>query len=116
VELRSQGGAAYGYSNSFWKPSNQSATFYSNPDSNGNGQIDDAGEFYRLSDFNADTGIGHYQRLLISKAISELSTYDNVMFEIGNELLSSDASWNAAVVTYASSLTTKPITQNQGGQ
>src|SRR2546421_7789984 len=79
VELRGQGGAAYGYNNSFWNPANQSAVFYPAGD-----YSDTPGGFYRLSDFTNNTGIGFYQRQLIAKTITETLAYSNVFYEIGN--------------------------------
>src|SRR5205823_9888389 len=66
VEIRSNGGAAYGYANSFWNPANQTANFYPDPDFNHNGQIDDGGEFYQTSNFTNNAGLGKYQRMLIA--------------------------------------------------
>jgi hypothetical protein len=109
VELRGQGGAAYGYNNSFWNPANQTSAFYPAGD-----YSDTPGGFYRLSDFNSNTNIGRYQRLLIAKAISETATYTNVFYEIGNELIGSDLNWNTAVFNYAKTLTPRPVTQVGG--
>src|SRR6266850_3270067 len=109
VELRGQGGAAYGYNNSFWNPANQSATFYPAGD-----YSDTPGGFYRLTEFNSDTGIGHYQKLLIAKTITETAPYNNVFYEIGNELIGSDVNWNTAVFNYIKTLTTRPVTQVGG--
>ncbi|MDO8589495.1 MAG: hypothetical protein Q7T82_20930 [Armatimonadota bacterium] len=71
VGTRSNGGASYGYSNSDWNPANQCGTFYPNPDTNQNGQIDDPGEFYRVTEFNngnpAPGTISYYEKLLIDK-------------------------------------------------
>jgi len=110
VELRGQGGASYGYNNSYWNPGNQTSAFYPTGD-----YSDTPGGFYRLSDFNSDTGVGHYQRLLIAKAITETAAYNNVLYEIGNELLGSDVSWNTAVFNYIKTLTSRPVTQVGGG-
>ena len=111
VEIRQNGGAAYGYANSFWNPANQSAGFYPDPDSNHNGQIDDPGEFYQTAAFTASTGLGKYQRLLIARAVAQTAAFTNVCFEVGNELGGSDAGWNTAVIGYVKSLTSKPVTQ-----
>ena len=113
VEIRSNGGAAYGYANSFWNPANQTASFYPDPDFNHNGQIDDGGEFYQTGNFNSNVGLGKYQRTLIAQAISQTASYSNVLFEVGNELGGSDATWYAAVIGYAKSLTSKPVTEEQ---
>ncbi|MDO8589494.1 MAG: sugar-binding protein [Armatimonadota bacterium] len=110
VSMRTQGGASYGYSGSFWNPANQTASFYPNPDFNGNGQIDDNGEFYQTTNFNNNTGIGYYQRALIDKGCSELAAYDNVFLEVGNELLGSSSAWNTTVISYIKTKTAKPIT------
>src|SRR5437868_13691642 len=75
---------SYRYANSFWNPANQTASFYPNPDLNSNGYIDENGEFYQLNNFNNDVGLGHYQRLLIAKAVTETASYNNVLFEVGN--------------------------------
>jgi len=111
VELRSQGGASYGYNNSFWNPANQASTFYPAGD-----YSDSPGAFYRLSDFTNNTGIGKYQRMVIAQAISQTAGFSNVMFEVSNEPLGADANWIAAVVAYAKTLTTKPITQIGGAR
>jgi hypothetical protein len=110
VELRDQGGASYGYNNSFWNPNNQDKAYYPS------GSYGDCGGcFYRLSDFNNNTGIGYYQRKLIDKTCTELASYDNVFFEVGNELLSSDSAWNTAVINYIRSKTSYPVSQCGGG-
>ncbi len=106
VELRSQGGAAYGYNNSFWNPSNHTSSFYPTGD-----YSDWPGAFYRLNEFNSNTGIGYYQRRVIDKTLAETFGYDNVFYEVGNELLSADQNWYTAVVSYARSQTNKPVTQ-----
>lgn len=113
VEIRGNGGAAYGYANSFWNPANQTARFYPDPDFNHNGQIDDPGEFYQIANFNHNVGLGKYQRKLIAQAITQTASYSNVMFEIGNELGGSDPEWYSTVIDYAKSLTVKPITEEQ---
>jgi len=113
VEIRGNGGAAYGYANSFWNPANQTASFYADPDFNHNGQIDDGGEFYQTSNFTNNVGLGKYQRMLIAQAISTTASYSNVLFEVGNELGASDPAWYSAVIAYAKTLTSKPITEEQ---
>gem|GEM_PF-1383544 len=113
VEIRGNGGAAYGYANSFWNPANQTSPFYPDPDFNHNGQIDDGGEFYQTSNFNHHVGLGKYQRLLIAQAVAQTASYSNVMFEIGNEPGGSDPEWYSAVIDYGKSLTDKPITEEQ---
>lgn len=114
VELRRQGGADYGYANSFWNPRRQVRTFYPDPDANHNGQIDDAGEFYHAAEFNgalASGTLSYYQKRLIDKTVTELAGCDNVFFEIGNELLGSSASWNSSVLSYLKTKTSKAVTQ-----
>jgi hypothetical protein len=111
VELRSQGAASYGYNNSFWNPNNQASSFYPGGD-----YSDRPGGFYRLSDFTNNTGIGKYQRMVIAQAISQTAGFNNVMFEVSNEPLGADAKWIAAVVAYAKTLTTKPVTQIGGAR
>jgi hypothetical protein len=116
VELRKQGGADYGYANSFWNPRNQAKTFYSDPDLNRNGQIDDGREFYQITEFDQNRGIGYYQKKLIDKTVAELASCDNVFYEVGNELLSSDGNWNTAVIRYIKSKTKKTVSQCGGGR
>ena len=111
VELRSQGGASYGYNNSFWNPNNQALAFYPAGD-----YSDSPGAFYRLNDFTNNTGIGKYQRMVIAQAVSQTAGFSNVMFEASNEPLGADANWITAVVAYAKTLTTKPITQIGGAR
>ncbi|MGH7972497.1 MAG: hypothetical protein ACREIC_27605, partial [Limisphaerales bacterium] len=111
VELRSQKGASYGYNNSFWNPKNQASSFYPAGD-----YSDRPDAFYRLSDFTNNTGIGKYQRMVIAQAISQTAGFNNVMFEVSNEPLGADANWIAAVVAYAKTLTSKPITQIGGAR
>jgi hypothetical protein len=113
VDIRRNGGAAYGYANSFWNPANQTARFYPDPDINHNGQIDDGGEFYQTSNFNHNVGLGKYQRMLIAQTMAQTASSSNVMFEIGNELGGSDPEWYSAVIDYAKSLTGQPITEEQ---
>lgn len=114
VSIRS-GNYAYRWVGSFWNVNNQTQNFYGNLDTDGNGSVDQDGEFYRLDDFNNNTGVGYYQRKLIDKAISELSGYDNVFFEVGNELDGSSAAWKQAVISYIKSKTNKAVTFCGGG-
>ena len=70
---------------SWWNIDNQKVNYYGNLDLDRNNNVDADGEFYRLSDFNDDTGVGYYQRRLIAKIIEEFDQYNNVMYEVGNE-------------------------------
>lgn len=105
----------YRWVGSPWNGANQIRDFHGDVDVGHDGGTDQSGDFYRVEDFRNDAGIGYFQRRLIAKVIAETAKYDNVFYEIGNELLGSSAEWNAAVVTYAKSLTTKLVTQNGGG-
>lgn len=109
------GRQCYRWNNSPWNARNQIRDFYGDVDVGHDGGADQNGDFYRIENFRKGVGIGHYQRRLIAKAIAETARYDNVFYEIGNELLGSSAEWNSAVISYAKSLTSKPITQNGGG-
>ncbi len=110
VELRQQGGASFGYQNSFWNPSNQTKPFYPQ------GDYSDLPEgFYRFSDFQSNNGIGFYQRKLIDKVCWEMARHDNVFFELGNELLSSNSAWNEAVIRYIRTKTLNPVSQENNG-
>lgn len=105
---------AYRWSNSYWNIDNQVRNFYGDLDTDNDCNVDEHSDFYRTTDFQNNTGVGYYQRALIDKTIAETAGYDNVFYEIGNELLSSPAAWNQAVIEYVKSKTTKPITQNGG--
>lgn len=100
--------------NSYWNVRNQTRDFFGDLDTNGDGNTDEPGEFYRVDDFKNNTGVGVYQRRIIDRAIELTKNFDNVFFEIGNEMLSSDMAWNQAVVEYVKSKTGKAITQNGG--
>ena len=115
VDIRA-GGGWWRWGGSFWNIDNHARNFFGDLDTNNNGNVDQNGDFYRVNDFNNNTGIGKYQRRLIDKAIAETAAYDNVFFEVGNELFGAPSDWNQAVVAYMKSKTSKPITQNQGGK
>ena len=107
-------GPAWGYGGCWWNPANQQASYYPNPDTNSNGGIDQVGEFYRTSEFNngnpAAGTISYYEKRYIDKVIATVNSYDNVMYEVGNEL-GADAAWNTAIIAYIRTLTNKVITQ-----
>ncbi|MDH7601065.1 MAG: putative collagen-binding domain-containing protein [Armatimonadota bacterium] len=100
--------------NSYWNVKNQVRSFYGDLDLNGDGNTDESGEFYRADDFLNNRGVGYYQRRIIDRAIQFTKDFDNVFFEVGNELLGSDSRWNEAVISYVKSRTRKAITQNGG--
>ncbi|MDO8684417.1 MAG: putative collagen-binding domain-containing protein [Armatimonadota bacterium] len=108
------GDSSWRWPNSFWNVKNQVRDFYGNLDSNSDGHADRDGDFYRVKDFINNTGVGYYQHKLIDKALAETAKYDNVFYEIGNELLGSRADWNAELTRYISSKTGKAITQSGG--
>ena len=110
------GTQSYRWSNSPWNTENQTKVVFDNPDRNNNGYADENGDFYQVEAFRSNAGIGRYQRRLIDKALAETSAYDNVFYEIGNELLGSSVEWNAAVVDYVHSKTRKAVTQNEGAR
>ena len=113
VDIRG-GNQQHRWINSFWNVKNQVKDYYGDLDVNNDGNADQNGEFYRADDFKSNTGVGRYQRKLIDKAIEVTKGYDNVFYEVGNEMLGSRADWNAAVVDYVKSKTKKAITQNGG--
>ena len=98
------------YLDCYWNPANQVVAEYSDPDANGDGNIDEDGEFYNLSAFDDDTGIGFYQRKLIDKTISELDGYSNIFYEVGNELTGASATWFNHVISYIKGQTSKAVT------
>ncbi|XZE20835.1 putative collagen-binding domain-containing protein [Pirellulaceae bacterium SH449] len=113
VALRG-GTEAYRWAGSCWNVNNQTRNFFGTLDSNVNGDADEDGEFYRLDDFINNTGVGHYQRRLIEKTLAETSAYDNVFYEIGNELIGAPSAWYEAVTNYVKARTKKPVTQSDG--
>ena len=113
VDIRA-GNEFYRWFGSFWNIDNQVRNFYGDLDRNNNGNADQNGDFYRTTDFNKNTGVGKYQRLVIDKTIAETASFNNVFFEVGNELFGAPSEWNRAVISYIQSKTSKPITQNQG--
>ena len=115
VDIR-PGNGWWRWGGSFWNIDNQVGNFFGDIDTNNNGNADQNGDFYRVNDFNNNTGVGKYQRLVIDKAIAETASYNNVFFEVGNELFGASSTWNQAVISYVQSKTSKPITQNQGGK
>lgn len=113
VALRG-GSETYRWAGSCWNINNQTRSFFGNLDNNGNGDADENGDFYRLDDFINNTGVGYYQRRLIEKTLAETSAYDNVFYEVGNELIGAPSDWYEAVTNYVKARTRKPITQNDG--
>jgi len=112
VDIRA-GSEAYRWVGSYWNIDNQiPGGFFGDLDANNNGSADQHGEFYNLSDFQNNTGVGFYQRKLIDKAISETSGFGNVFYEVGNELISAREPWIEAVVDYVRTKTPKAITWN----
>jgi hypothetical protein len=113
VNLRG-GPEIYRWPSSYWNPANQVRVFYPNPDIDGDGSTDEADNFYQLTAFQANTGIGFYQRKVIDRALAEMVGYPNVFVEIGNELFGSPSIWNRAVYEYMKARTQLPVTQNGG--
>jgi chitodextrinase len=110
------GSYAYRWAGSAWNINNQTRNFFGNLDVNGNGNADENGEFYRLTDFNNNAGVGYYQRRVIDKAIAETAAYDNVFYEVGNELLGAPSNWYFAVMNYIKARTNKPVTHSGGSR
>ncbi len=114
VDIRG-GDEQHRWINSYWNVKNQTRDFFGDLDTSGDGNTDERGEFYRVDDFRNNTGVGVYQRRIIDRAIELTKGFDNVFFEIGNEMLDSDRAWNQAVIEYVKSKTGKAVSQN-GGQ
>ena len=110
------GSLQYRWRGSYWNIDNQTRNFFGDLDKDNDGSADEDGEFYRLSDFNNNMGVGKYQRKLIDKATAETSQYENVFYEVGNELFGGPADWHTAVVNYVKTKTSKAVTQNQGSR
>ena len=100
------------WNDSFWNIDNQKQSYFGDLDKNGNGKADEDGEFYQKTAFDADTGVGYYQRRLIAKTITELDGFTNVMYEVGNETFGAPANWLESVISYGKTLTAKPIAIN----
>jgi hypothetical protein len=107
-----EGPEDYRWINSFWNVANQTKSFYGDIDLDSSGGAHKNEEFYNLSAFNAGTGIGYNQKALIDKATTELSAYENVFFEVGNELSEALTTWDDAVLTYIRTKTKKLVTVN----
>ena len=112
VGLRAGNGNVFRWANSYWKLSNQVRNFYGNI---ADTDADQVGAFYRLDDFNNNVGLGFYQRKLIDKLLVETAEYENVFYQIGNELFKAPKSWNQALTDYIRSKTDKAITMNGAG-
>jgi len=109
VDIRG-GRTVYRWVGSYYNIDNQVRDFYGDLDRNGDSNADEDGDFYRLNDFNNNTGVGYYQRKLIDKVIAETAEYPNIFYEVGNEMIGSSSEWNAAVINYAKTKTKKPVT------
>ncbi len=99
---------------SYWNRRNQARDFFGDLDANGNGNVDDADEFYRTADFENNTGVGKYQRRMLDKTLEVTAPFENVFYEIGNEMMLSPAAWNEAVAGHLRARTKRAITQNGG--
>jgi hypothetical protein len=106
------GPESYKWNNSFWNHDNQVRDFFGDLDTDGDGTADEMGDFWRTADFNNKTGVGKYQRMLIDKAVAEVGSYDNVMFELGNETFGADAGIRNAMIDYFRTRTTRLMTVN----
>ncbi len=121
VSLRASGNEYFRWIGSSWNINNQVRNFFGDLDYNANGRVDDLGEFYQTSGFNSpdqngtdSQRLGYYQQRFIAKTIAVAGAFDNVFFQIGNELGGADRAWNQAVASYFKSLTDKPVTFNHG--
>lgn len=118
VDIRA-GEEAYRWNNSYWNRDNQVRDFFGDLDSNNDDDTDQPGEFYRLEDFELDTGVGYYQRRLIDKAIATVQQAEceaNVLYEVGNELYGAPTEWKASVIEYIKAQTDQAVTVNEGGK
>ena len=120
VDMRA-GPQAYRWTNSYWNVDNQSQSFFGDLDYNNNGSADQQGEFYQHEGFNSSSAngsnaqrLGYYQKRMIERAVNQASAYDNVFFEIGNELFGGYTAWNDAVIDYFNNFSDRPVTINQG--
>lgn len=95
-----------------WNIDNQMRDYYGDLNQDNGAGVDEMGEFYNVSDFVNNTGVGYYQKKLIDKVVSDLSNFDNIFYEVGNELLGSNDLWNYEVIKYIKSLTNKVVTNN----
>jgi hypothetical protein len=106
------GSESYRWNNSYWNVNNQTTSFYGDLDLDSDGRADEDGEFYNTTAFINGTGVGAYQKALIDKSVSELSDYENVFFEVGNESYNASKAWHDAVVAYIRTKTDKLVTTN----
>ena len=109
----SKGTYAYQWPGSFWNRDNQTTNFFGDLDIDNDNNADEDGNFWRAGDFNNNFGVGVYQRRVIDKAIAEVGSYDNVMFELGNETFGASTTVRNAMINYIRTKTSKVITVNQ---
>lgn len=102
----------WSWPNNYWNVKNQVRDFYGDLDTDRDGGIDEMNEFYRTADFVNNTGVGFYQKKLIDKIVAEMAPYQNVFFEVGNELMGGSELWNYEVIKYLRSKTDKVVTIN----
>ena len=114
VDIRG-GKQQYRWVGSFWNIDNQTRNFFGDLDKKNNSNADAYGEFYRTTDFRNNTGVGKYQRLLIDKTIATVDGFDNVYYEVGNELFGARKDWYDVVIDYIQTKTKKAVTTS-GGQ
>ena len=107
------GTKAFRWTNSFWNRDNQVRDFFGDLDIDNDNTADEDGNFWRAADFINNTGVGVYQRKMIDKTIAEVGSYDNVMFELGNETFGANAAVRTAMIDYIRTKTSKVITVGQ---
>ncbi len=107
---------AYRWNNSPWNLHNQIRNFFGDIDRGAYGANED-GEFYDTQNFiDGDaqarpSTLGDYQKRYIDKVLAETADFDNVFYEIGNELKATTP-WQSAVLDYTKARTAKPVTLN----
>ncbi len=107
---------AYRWNNSPWNIRNQVRDFFGDIDRGAYGANED-GEFYDTRNFldgdgeNRRSTLGDYQKRYIDKVLAETAEFENVFYEIGNELKAKTA-WQSAVLDYVKTRTAKPVTLN----
>ncbi len=97
---------------SFWNIDNQVRDFYGDLDLDMDNNVNEASGFFRLDDFNNNTGVGYYQKKLIDKTIEECAPYDNVFYELGNEI-NAPTAWADAMAGYIREKSPRAISQVQ---
>ncbi len=108
-------GTFYRWCNSPYNLQNQTRNFFGDIDKEPYGGVDFDGDFYQYQMVNGQPALssapgtlGFYQRKVVSEIINKTKQYNNVFYEVGNEMFNGDINqsrnWHQAVVNHAKSI------------